>query len=214
MTTRKLAILMALAVAAIGPQSCNKENGPVAEAVSNKDIYRDAYIYGFPMVMNYGVMYAYFVDRNSRLHSIKSLTKRVCSPPKIQPSLPRIAIHLILLSVLTCVRNQSFCAFPRLKKPAITMCNWWTCIHSTMAISEAAQLAMTRVATWSLGQIGRAKHQRESIRYFILKLSLVWSATGRNFSDPMTCPTSRRCRLVKKSNRYRRLLIRHLHCCT
>jgi hypothetical protein len=65
MTTRKLAILMALAVAAIGPQSCNKENGPVAEAVSNKYIYRDAYIYGFPMVMNYGVMYAYFVDRNS-----------------------------------------------------------------------------------------------------------------------------------------------------
>jgi hypothetical protein len=65
MTIRKLAILLALAVAAIGPLSCNKENGPVSEAVSNKDIYRDAYIYGFPMVMNYGVMYAYFVDRNS-----------------------------------------------------------------------------------------------------------------------------------------------------
>jgi hypothetical protein len=65
MTIRKLAILMALAVAAIGPLSCNKENGPVSEAVSNKDIYRDAYIYGFPMVMNYGVMYEYFVDKNS-----------------------------------------------------------------------------------------------------------------------------------------------------
>jgi|HubBroStandDraft_2_1064218.scaffolds.fasta_scaffold03928_6 hypothetical protein len=65
MTIRKLVILLALAVAAIGPLSCNKENGPVSEAVSNKDIYRDAYVYGFPMVMNYGVMYAYFVDRNS-----------------------------------------------------------------------------------------------------------------------------------------------------
>ena len=65
MTIRKLAVLMALAVAAIGPLSCNRENGPVSEAVSNKDIYRDAYVYGFPMVMNYGVMYEYFVDKNS-----------------------------------------------------------------------------------------------------------------------------------------------------
>lgn len=32
---------------------------------SHRDIYKEAYIYGFPMVMNYGIMYAYFVDRNS-----------------------------------------------------------------------------------------------------------------------------------------------------
>jgi hypothetical protein len=60
---RKLAALVALVM--VGSTSCNKGNGPVAEAVSNKETYRDAYIYGFPMVMNYGVMYAYFVDHNS-----------------------------------------------------------------------------------------------------------------------------------------------------
>ena len=36
-----------------------------AQPVSHKDIYQEAYVYGFPMVMNYGIMYAYFVDRNS-----------------------------------------------------------------------------------------------------------------------------------------------------
>jgi len=45
--------------------SCNKNNGPVRQAVSHKDDYKQAYIYGFSMLMNYGVMYAYAVDRNS-----------------------------------------------------------------------------------------------------------------------------------------------------
>jgi hypothetical protein len=35
------------------------------QAVSHKDIYQEAYVYGFPLVMNYGIMYEYFVDRNS-----------------------------------------------------------------------------------------------------------------------------------------------------
>ena len=59
----KLAFLVALTMAAVVTVSCNKENGPVREAVSNKDTYQQAYIYGFPMLMNYGVMYMYFVDR-------------------------------------------------------------------------------------------------------------------------------------------------------
>ncbi|MFN8554402.1 MAG: DUF1254 domain-containing protein [Candidatus Obscuribacterales bacterium] len=33
--------------------------------VSHKDIYQEAYVYGFPMLMNYGIMHAYFVDRKS-----------------------------------------------------------------------------------------------------------------------------------------------------
>jgi hypothetical protein len=43
----------------------NEKTGPVREAVSHKDIYQKAYVYGFPMLMNYGVMYEYFVDKNS-----------------------------------------------------------------------------------------------------------------------------------------------------
>jgi hypothetical protein len=52
-------------MAVVGTISCNKENGPVREAVSYKDTAQEAYVYGFPMLMNYGVMYMYFVDRNS-----------------------------------------------------------------------------------------------------------------------------------------------------
>ena len=52
----KLAFLVALTMAAVGIISCNKENGPVREAASNKDTYQQAYVYGFPMLMNYGVM--------------------------------------------------------------------------------------------------------------------------------------------------------------
>lgn len=44
--------------------SCNQQ-GPVREAELHKDTWKEAYIYGFPMIMNYGVMYAYAVDRNS-----------------------------------------------------------------------------------------------------------------------------------------------------
>jgi hypothetical protein len=46
----------------VGVAAYGKNEG---QAVSHKDIYQEAYVYGFPMVMNYGIMYEYFVDRNS-----------------------------------------------------------------------------------------------------------------------------------------------------
>jgi hypothetical protein len=45
--------------------SCNKGSGPVRLAIAHKDIFQEAYVYGFPMVMNYGVLHAFFADRNS-----------------------------------------------------------------------------------------------------------------------------------------------------
>ncbi len=63
MKTRFLAGIF-IAAAVLAATSCSNQ-GPVREAVSHKDTYQEAYIYGFPMLMNYGVMYAYFVDRNS-----------------------------------------------------------------------------------------------------------------------------------------------------
>ena len=64
MKTRNLYLVVAL-TALLAALSCSKNEGPVREAVSHKDTYEEAYVYGFPMVMNYGVMYAYFVDKNS-----------------------------------------------------------------------------------------------------------------------------------------------------
>jgi hypothetical protein len=65
MKTGNLYFVMAL-MALVGVVSCNKNEGrPVREAVSHKDTYQEAYVYGFPMLMNYGIMYQYFVDKNS-----------------------------------------------------------------------------------------------------------------------------------------------------
>ena len=58
----KLALFVTLALFAIGTISCNKDNGPVREAVSHKDIYQEAYIYGFPMIAAYKALYQFNVD--------------------------------------------------------------------------------------------------------------------------------------------------------
>src|SRR5205807_776608 len=49
-----------------------------------RQIAVEAYIYGFPMVMNYGAMYEYFIDRDSPQYKIGfnqlCNTARVCTP--------------------------------------------------------------------------------------------------------------------------------------
>jgi len=37
-------------LATLATVSCNKQEGPVREAVSHKDDYQQAYIYGFPVI--------------------------------------------------------------------------------------------------------------------------------------------------------------------
>jgi len=59
----KIKSLVAILVMCAAFTSCTKE--PVREAASHKDDYKQAYIYGFPMLMNYAVMYQYAVDKNS-----------------------------------------------------------------------------------------------------------------------------------------------------
>jgi hypothetical protein len=45
--------------------SCNKQEGPVREAVSHKDDYQQAYIYGFPMIAAYKAMYQFAIDKSN-----------------------------------------------------------------------------------------------------------------------------------------------------
>jgi hypothetical protein len=74
-TSKIIGGLLLSIVAAGFFSSCGKKDDPIAKAektdkdkpgiVAIKDIAQEAYIYGFPMLMNYGVMYAYFIDKNS-----------------------------------------------------------------------------------------------------------------------------------------------------
>lgn len=63
---RKKILTCAVALmATIATLSCTKE--PVREAVSQKDTYQAAYVYGFPMIAAYKAMYRFNVDKtNSR----------------------------------------------------------------------------------------------------------------------------------------------------
>ena len=45
--------------------SAGCQNGPVKEAVSHKDDYKQAYIYGFPMIAAYKAMYEFSVDKSN-----------------------------------------------------------------------------------------------------------------------------------------------------
>jgi hypothetical protein len=70
-----LSWMMVTALSVILSTGCGKKDDPITQAEKKdvdkpgataiKDIVKEAYIYGFPMLMNYGVMHAYFIDRNS-----------------------------------------------------------------------------------------------------------------------------------------------------
>ena len=63
---RSTVSIIALALITIGSIGCNSKPGPVREAISHKDVYKQAYIYGFPMVVNYGTMYEFNINRKLR----------------------------------------------------------------------------------------------------------------------------------------------------
>jgi hypothetical protein len=58
-------LALALAVVAV-VASCSKKKEPVLAPDEARAIAKEAYIYGFPMVDNYRVMYAYYVDPNDK----------------------------------------------------------------------------------------------------------------------------------------------------
>jgi hypothetical protein len=45
--------------------SCSKQGGPVGEAISHKDDYQQAYVYGFPMIAGYKAMYQFAIDKSN-----------------------------------------------------------------------------------------------------------------------------------------------------
>jgi len=60
----KLALV--ISVLMIGLGGCSSEKpGPVREAVSHKDTYQQAYVYGFPMIAAYKAMYQFNVDKTN-----------------------------------------------------------------------------------------------------------------------------------------------------
>jgi hypothetical protein len=63
MKSRSIVAVLVLATALM--VSCSKQGGPVGEAVSHKDDYQQAYIYGFPMIAGYKAMYQFAIDKSN-----------------------------------------------------------------------------------------------------------------------------------------------------
>src|SRR5271165_6408818 len=60
-----LIIAAAILLGTLSTIACNKQEGPVREAISHKDDYQQAYIYGFPMIAAYKAMYQFAVDKSN-----------------------------------------------------------------------------------------------------------------------------------------------------
>ncbi len=64
MKPRALALIILLCATFL-TVSCSKQEGPVREAISHKDDYQQAYIYGFPMIAAYKAMYEFTIDKTN-----------------------------------------------------------------------------------------------------------------------------------------------------
>jgi hypothetical protein len=62
--TKRIIAALSLLVA-FSTVSCNKQEGPVREAISHKDDYQQAYTYGFPMIAGYKAMYQFAIDKTN-----------------------------------------------------------------------------------------------------------------------------------------------------
>jgi hypothetical protein len=63
--TNKLVAAVFVVSALFATVSCSKNEGPVREAASHKDDYRQAYVYGFPMIAAYKATYQFAVDKSN-----------------------------------------------------------------------------------------------------------------------------------------------------
>ena len=58
-------LLIAFLVLTVALTSCTNSTGPVRAAESHKNAYKQAYIYGFPMIAAYKAMYQFNVDKTN-----------------------------------------------------------------------------------------------------------------------------------------------------
>ena len=155
LTKRELLRSAALATVAV---AANKSAPVLAQTSTNrpgffaaKDIAEAGFIYGLPIVMNYGVMYEYAIDRNSgqfkapfnQIHN----EANVFTYKDTAVVTHRTATHPIPCFSWICGRNRSSFRFRPSIPNATTRCSSATAIRTTMATSEAARQGVKLATT-------------------------------------------------------------------
>ena len=156
--------MLVVAVAAL-IAGCGKKDDPIAKAekkdadkpsvVAIKDTVKEAYVYAFPMLMNYGVMHAYFVDRDSgQFKAPFNTIYNDGAGVHAQGHGGRHAQqrHAVLVRRPRPARRADRAVRARRsRRAATTSCSWSTCTRSTTATSAAAPPATTPAASLIAG---------------------------------------------------------------
>ncbi len=156
--------LLALTIALVfGLVSNSAAHAAVTAEDEARAIAKEAYIYGYPMVDNYRVEYAYFVDRQdpefkAPWNQITNIP-RVFTPADTAIQTPNSDTP-IPGSASICVPNPSSSPCRRLRSSAITASSSPTRTRSTLPTSAAAPPATMAAASSSPDRIGKARRQR------------------------------------------------------
>jgi hypothetical protein len=98
----RTSLAMALAFTVLGALPSLAQGNAKGEIAQ---IAEEAFIYGFPMVMNYAVFYEYFIDKSAPGYKAPLNTlynsANVCTRRRTQRSLPRTVTRLIRSSAWT-----------------------------------------------------------------------------------------------------------------
>src|ERR1700733_11880505 len=130
-----------------------------------KDIAEAGFIYGLPIVMGYGVMYEFALDRNSG--QFKAPFNQIAnaansySPTKTPPLSRRTATRLIQSYGWTCGRSRSCFRFRQWTRSGTTRSCCVTAIPTTTAISGPVPREAKLGTTWLLLRTGRARLRPE-----------------------------------------------------
>ena len=119
----------------------------------------DAYLYGFPMLVAYKVLYDYNVDQDFGAipgPSTRSSARRASSRPPTPRSARPTATRPIRSPNSTSAPSRLFCACPRSSRAGITTCSSPTCTPTTSATWAVAPPATAPAAIWSPDPAGRA----------------------------------------------------------
>ena len=158
--------LLSVSLAAI--TAATAKSGPLQAETSTdrpgffkaKDIAEAGFIYGLPIVMNYGVMYEYAVDRSSG--QFKAPFNQIKNEPnvlriKTLPFPRRTATRPIRSYGWICGQSPSSFRSRRWTRSATTRSCFATAIPTTTAISAAVPPEANQATTWWSGRTGRAR---------------------------------------------------------
>ena len=134
---------------------------------SATQIAEDAFIYGFPLIMNYGIMYEYAVNPNSGQYKAPfnqiSNEANVFTPKDTTVISPNSDTPYSMLWMD--LAPSPWCSpYRRSKRAATTQCRSSTSIRIIMRMSAAALRATGLVPSWSRGRAGAAQRRLASRR--------------------------------------------------